>query len=179
MIMQAGKKTSVMAIIEAALFLSAEPLNLTKLSQICQVSVNETKDALNKMKLNLEDEDRGLVILETPGGFQLGTRPEAAAFLEKLFEEDYFSTPLSQAALETLAIIALKQPVTRVEIEKLRGVQAEGVIENLLKRGLIEIKGRKEGLGRPFIYEITNEFLQYFGLKDPQDLENLRKDLEN
>ncbi|MDO9535928.1 MAG: SMC-Scp complex subunit ScpB [Bacillota bacterium] len=177
--MQAGKKTTIMAIIEAALFLSAEPLSLEKLSQICQVSVNEIKDSLNKMKLNLENEERGLVLLETPGGFQLGTRPEAAAFVETLFEEDYFSTPLSQAALETLAIIALKQPVTRVEIEKLRGVQAEGVIENLLKRGLIEIKGRKEGLGRPFLYGITDEFIQYFGLKNPEELENLRKDLDS
>lgn len=177
--MQADKKTTVLAIIEAALFLSSEPLSLEKLSQICQVSVHEIKESLKKMKLNLENEERGLVLLETQGGFQLGTRPEAAAFVEKLFEEDYFSTPLSQAALETLAIIALKQPVTRVEIEKLRGVQAEGVIENLLKRGLIEIKGRKEGLGRPFLYEITDEFIQYFGLKDPKELENLRKDLSS
>jgi len=177
--MEEGKKASIIAIIEAALFLSAEAISLEKLSQVCKISIQETKESINKMKLNLENEDRGLVLLETPTGFQLGTKPEAAAFVEVLFEEDYFSTPLSQAALETLAIIALKQPVTKVEIEKLRGVQADGVIENLLKRGLIEIKGRKEGLGRPFLYEITNEFIQYFGLKDPEELENLRRDLDN
>lgn len=172
----AGQTTTVTttAIIEAALFLSHEPLSLEKLRQICGASLKKVKDSLQEIRADLSRNERGLVLLETLKGFQLGTKPETAAYLEKMFTEDQINTPLSQAALETLAIIASKQPVTRIEIENIRGVNTEGVIENLLKRGLIRIAGRKEGLGRPLLYEVTDEFLLYFGIKDLAELEILK-----
>lgn len=170
----AGQTTTATAIIEAALFLSHEPLSLEKLRQICGASLKTVKDSLQEIKTDLSRNERGLVLLETSKGFQLGTKPETAACIEKMFTEDQINTPLSQAALETLAIVASKQPVTRIEIENIRGVNAEGVIENLLKRGLIRIAGRKEGLGRPLLYGVTDEFLQYFGIKDLAELEKLK-----
>jgi segregation and condensation protein B len=169
----AGQKATTTAIIEAALFLSHEPLPLDKLGQICGVSLSVIRDSLQQIKADLARNERGLVLLETSGGFQLGTKPETAACVEKLFSAEQNSSPLSQAALETLAIIAAKQPVTRLEIENIRGVKADGVIENMLKRGLIRITGRKEGLGRPLLYGITENFMHYFGIKNSKDLEEL------
>ena len=171
-----GQSTINMAVLEAVLFLSNEPLSLEKLSYICGISDKEIKKLLNKFKQELEKEERGLVLLETPQGYQLGTKPEIAAFVERMFaEEGYSHAPLSQAALETLAIIAVKQPVTKLEIERIRGVKVEGVLENLLKRGLIKVTGRKESLGRPILYGVTEDFFKYFGIKDMDELEELKK----
>lgn len=169
-----GKKTlSTVALLEAVLFVSPKPLSIEQLSQVCEVSNLEMNNTVKKLKLLLEQEDRGLVLLERSEGYQLGTKPEAAGFLEKLFTEDYPEAPLSQAALETLSIIAFKQPVTKIEIEKIRGVNVDSVIENLLRRNLIKIGGRKEGIGRPLLYITTPEFLRYFGLKDLSELQGL------
>lgn len=169
----AGQKTTTTAIIEAALFLSPEPLTLAQLELICKVPPAAIRDSLQRIKADLARDARGLILLETPGGFQLGTKPETAACVEILFAAEQNHTPLSQAALETLAIIAAKQPVTRAEIENIRGVKADGVIENILKRGLIQITGRREGLGRPLLYGVTEKFMHYFGIKDPGDLKGL------
>ncbi len=141
------------------------------MKKISDATEKEVLDALDQLKINLQSQDRGLILLKTSEGYQLGTKPDVASNVEKLFEEDYSSLPLSQAAMETLVIIALKQPVTRVEIENIRGVKADGVIDNLLKRGFIQIAGRKEGLGRPFLYRTTEEFLHYFGINDYAELE--------
>ncbi len=169
----AGQKVTTTAIIEAALFLSPEPLPLDKLGQICGVSLTVIRDSLQQIKADLARNERGLVLLETAGGFQLGTKPETAACVEKLFTAEQINTSLSQAALETLAIIAAKQPVTRLEIENIRGVKTDGVIDNMLKRGLIRITGRKEGLGRPLLYGVTEKFMHYFGIKNSQELDEL------
>lgn len=166
----------LMAVIEAVLFLSQEALTVEKLAGICAVTTREIRDSLGKFKDELEKDERGLVLLTTPQGYRLGTKPGLTVYLKKMRGERVPEIPLSQAALETLAIIALKPPVTRMEIEKIRGVQAEGVLENLLKRGLITVTGRQEGLGRPLLYGITEEFLKYFGLKK---IEELKEELEN
>lgn len=172
------KKTPpLMAIIEAALFLSQEALSLEQLTKICAVTLKEIKGSLAGLENELEKDKRGLVLLTTPRGYRLGTKPELAVFLEKAWGEESLATPLSQAALETLAIIALKQPVTRMEIEKIRGVQVEGVLDNLLKRKLIKVMGRQEGLGRPLVYGVTAKFLQYFGLKELRELEEELKNI--
>lgn len=181
--MQDNKKllgsVSLVALLEAVLFLSNEPLTIKKLQEICDVGTQDIVFSLKKMRLSLESEERGLILLDTAAGFRLGTKPELAAFMEKLWEEEQHSSSLlSQAALEALAIIAVKQPVTRIEIEKIRGVSAEKVLENLLKRGLIRISGRKEGLGRPHLFVTTELFLEYFGLKDPHEVENLLEQKE-
>ncbi len=162
---------SLNAILEAALFLSSEPLTLQKLQKISGAAKQEIVDALKVLYCSLEVKDRGLVLMSTAAGYRLGTKPELAPYLDKLWDEEQISTVLSQAALETLAIIAVKQPVTRIEIEKIRGVNVDGVVENLLKRNLIKISGRREGLGRPHLYVTTELFLQYFNLKDPGELE--------
>lgn len=166
---------SLVALLEAILFLSSEPLTVNKLQAVCDVGEQEIVSCLEMLRHSLENnEERGLVLLDTATGFRLGTKPELAAFLEKLWEEEQHISPLlSQAALETLAIIAVKQPLTRLEIEKVRGVNAEKVLESLLKRGLIKISGRKEGLGRPHLYVTTELFLEYFGLKNAGEVENL------
>ncbi len=163
---------SMTALLEAALFLSREPLSAERLGQACQATIPEVKNALESLGRALEADERGLTLLERHEGYQLGTKPEAAAFLDKLFSEDRSEAPLSQAALETLAIVAYKQPVTRIEIETIRGVKVDGVLENLANRKLISIAGRKEGIGRPLLYVTTPEFLLYFGLKDLAELED-------
>ena len=167
----------LMAIIEAALFLSQKALSPEQLAKICAVTLGEVKDSLAGLKSELEKSERGLVLLATPRGYRLGTKPAIAVYLEKIWGEESPETPLSQAALETLSIIALKQPVTRMEIENIRGVQVEGVLENLLKRELIRVIGRQEGLGRPLLYGVTKEFLQYFGLKELKELEEELKSI--
>ncbi len=173
------KQYDVVALIEAVLFLSQEPIPRKKLQDICSVGTGEIENALQTLRHELQKTSRGLTLLETAEGFRLGTKPELAPMLNKLLEEEHSLAPLSRAALETVAIIAVKQPITRVEIENIRGVKADGVIENLLKRGLVQIAGRKEVPGKPFIYSTTAEFLQYFGLSGLGEIEYLEKELNN
>ena len=167
---RAKGRPPLVAIIEAALFLSREALSPEQLAGICAVAPKEIRDSLADLRGELEKNERGLILLATPQGYRLGTKPELAVYLKKMLGEESPEAPFSQAALETLAIIALKQPATRMEIEKIRGVQAEGVLENLLKRELIEVTGRREGPGRPLLYAVTDKFLQYFGLRELEEL---------
>ncbi len=168
-----GNEISLVALLEAALFLSNEPLTLHKLQKISGFAEQEVIHALEVLSCSLKERNRGLLLISTSTGYNLGTKPELAAHLDKLWDEEQISPVLSQAALETLAIIAVKQPVTRIEIEKIRGVNVDGVIENLLKRDLIKISGRREGLGRPHLYATTELFLQYFALQAPEELEGM------
>ncbi len=163
-------------LIEALLFLSEEPVKADRIAMMLSISPDDAARLANELKHDLNDADRGLQIIETAGGFQLGTRPELAPYLEKAFSEDV-SSNLTAAALEALAIIAYKQPVTRIEIESIRGVRCEHVLDNLIRRKLIKISGRKEGPGRPLLYSTTPDFLKYFGLMDLKELPPL--DLEN
>jgi len=156
-------------IIEALLFISEEPLNTGKIADVILTSPEEAGMVVNELQQDLSAERRGLQIIEVAGGYQMGTLPDLAPFLETAFSEDV-SSSLSAAALEALAIIAYKQPVTRIEIESIRGVRSEHVLDNLIKRKLIRISGRKEGPGRPLLYNTTPEFLKYFGLMDLNDL---------
>jgi len=163
-------------LIEALLFLSEEPVKADRIAMMLSISPDDAARLAGELRQELNDADRGLQIIETAGGFQLGTRPELAPYLEKAFSEDV-SSNLTAAALEALAIIAYKQPVTRIEIESIRGVRCEHVLDNLIKRKLIKISGRKEGPGRPLLYSTTPDFLKYFGLMDLNELPPL--DLEN
>ncbi len=163
-------------LIEALLFLSEEPVKADRIAMMLSISPDDAARLANELRQDLNDADRGLQIIETAGGFQLGTRPELAPYLEKAFSEDV-SSNLTAAALEALAIIAYKQPVTRIEIESIRGVRCEHVLDNLIRRKLIKISGRKEGPGRPLLYSTTPDFLKYFGLMDLKELPPL--DLEN
>jgi len=163
--------------IEALLFLSEEPVRADRLALVLSTTPEEAEKLARELKADFSASQRGLQVIEVAGGFQMGTRPELAPYLEIAFSED-LSSNLSTAALEALAIIAYKQPVTRIEIESIRGVRSEHVLENLLKRKLIKISGRKEGPGRPLLYSTTADFLKYFGLKDLGDLPPLEEDKE-
>jgi segregation and condensation protein B len=163
--------------IEALLFLSEEPVKIEKVATVLTSPPDEALLLMRELQKDLNSSGRGLQIFEIAGGYQMGTLPELAPYLEKAFSEDV-SSNLSQAALEALAIIAYKQPVTRIEIESIRGVRSEHVLENLLKRKLIRISGRKEGPGRPLLYSTTPDFLKYFGLMDLNDLPPLEVEPE-
>ncbi len=155
--------------IEALLFLSEEPVKADKIAAVLSIASEEVAALVRELQDEFSLARRGLQIFEAAGGYQMGTRPELAPYLEKAFSEDV-SSNLSTAALEALAIIAYKQPVTRIEIESIRGVRSEHVLENLLKRKLIRVSGRKEGPGRPLLYNTTPDFLKYFGLMDLAEL---------
>ena len=155
--------------IEALLFLSEEPVNTARIANVISTTEEDAERLVREVQNEFSADRRGLKVFEIAGGYQMGTLPELAPFLEKAFSEDV-SSNLSTAALEALAIIAYKQPVTRIEIESIRGVRSEHVLENILKRKLIRISGRKEGPGRPLLYSTTPDFLKYFGLMDLEDL---------
>lgn len=156
-------------LVEAILFVAEEPVSPEKIAEVAGVEVKTVRQAITELKKFYDAPEHGLQILEIARGYQMGTKPELAAALEKMFKgESRFS--LSQAALETLAIIAYRQPVTRVEIEAIRGVKVDGVLETLSKRRFIRSMGRKDVPGRPILYGTTREFLKYFGLKDLSEL---------
>ena len=171
-------RTEQKRVVEAVLFLTEEPLKAERIATVLATSLAEAENLMQELKDDLAFANRGIQIVETATGFQMGTVPELAPFLERAFSEDV-SSNLSTAALEALAIIAYKQPVTRIEIESIRGVRSEHVLENLLKRKLIKISGRKEGPGRPLLYGTTADFLKYFGLKELTDLPPLETEPEN
>lgn len=157
--------------IEAVLFAWGEPIPLEKLAVIVEVPAQQLKLLLGELKEAMASPERGLTIVEVAGGYQLCTKPELAEVIERL--NDPHETKLSPAALETLAIIAFKQPITRQEIENIRGVKIDRVLNTLVERRLIKEQGRKEAVGRPILYGTTVEFLQCFGLKCLKDLPSI------
>lgn len=157
------------AVVEALIFASPEPITPKTLYKLL---ANESKDAVSAAlnDLRLEYVDRpGLQMVEVAGGYQITTRPELHDWVRRLFHERS-TQKLSVAALESLAVIAYKQPVTALEVTEIRGVNASGVLSTLLERNLVKIVGRKNVVGRPFMYGTTKEFLIRFGLKDLGDL---------
>jgi len=157
------------AIVEAMIFASPEPLTPKALTKLLD---NEPKEevlaALEELKTDYE-RPGGLQLVEVAGGFQIVTRPDLHEWVRRLFHERS-SQKLSAQALESLAVIAYRQPITALEITEIRGVSASGVLNTLLERHLIKIVGRKQVVGRPFMYATTKEFLIRFGLKDLTDL---------
>ncbi len=161
--------------IEALLFVSDKPLTSKQISEVCEgAGPAEIKDAINNLKEFYNNPDHGVRISEVAGGLQFTTNPECADFVKKLYKTKKVFR-LSGPALETLAIIAYKQPVTRAEIEFIRGVNVDGVVRTLEERDLIKTKGRKEVPGRPLLYGTSEEFLHYFGLKSIADLPSLEE----
>src|SRR6478736_4826850 len=157
------------AIVEALIFASPEPVTLKALVKLLETEPKEDiLAALEELKKGY-DGPGGLQLVEVAGGYQIVTRPELNEWVRRLFHERT-TQKLSVAALETLAVIAYKQPVTAPEIAEIRGVNTAGVIGTLLERKLIKIVGRKQVVGRPFLYSTTREFLTRFGLNDLSDL---------
>ncbi|CAH1217616.1 MULTISPECIES: SMC-Scp complex subunit ScpB [Paenibacillus] len=158
------------SIIEGLLFLSGEEgLSIKQISEIVDVSEERISDAIEEMKTEFAEHGRGVQILKIAGMVQLGTLPEHAVYFEKLAYSPARTT-LSQAALETLAIVAYRQPITRVEIEEIRGVKSERAIHTLVNKDLIVEVGRAEAIGRPILYGTTRAFLDYFGLGSLSEL---------
>jgi segregation and condensation protein B len=158
------------AIVEGLLFAAGdEGLSLQQIASVLEIKEEQAKEIVSALKEEYERGQRGIQLVELAGVFQLATKKEHAPYLKKLVESPS-STSLSQAALETLAIIAYRQPITRAEIEEIRGVKSDKPIQTLMARALIKEVGRAEGTGRPILYGTTKEFLDYFGLKTLEEL---------
>ncbi len=163
-------------LLEAILFISGEPVNLSSLKDVTELPEIELKPLMDELIADYKEQNGGILIAEIAHGYQMISNPACAPWLKK-FKASSAASKLSAPALETLAIIAYKQPIIKAEIEQLRSVNSDGVIKTLLDRKLIKIMGRKEAPGRPLLYGTTKEFLQYFGLKDLTGLPTL-KDVE-
>ncbi|HCW51209.1 MAG TPA: SMC-Scp complex subunit ScpB [Clostridiales bacterium] len=159
----------VKAALEALLLVSSEPLSPRRAGRILGLTETEARTCLELLAEDWRRRGGGLEIVEVGGGFRLVTRPEYDEYVAKL-EPSRVKPPLTQAAVETLAIIAYRQPVRRADIERVRGVRCEGVLGTLLERGLIEEVGRADGPGRPILYGTTKRFLEFFGLRDLSEL---------
>ncbi len=155
----------LIGILESVLFACGEPITLARLSEvIAGPSKPELRAALTALGDRAEREQRGLRLIEVAGGYQFRTAPEHAEWVRRLFQQRPWR--LTRATLETLAIIAYKQPITRAEIESIRGVDVDSVLASLLARKLVKIVGRKEVIGRPLLYGTARQFLEVFGLRD-------------
>ncbi|MBW7996890.1 MAG: SMC-Scp complex subunit ScpB [Candidatus Glassbacteria bacterium] len=150
-------------VIEAMLFASSEPVDAARLAVSAEMEEELVHQAVRTLNEHYESSDRAFRVMEISGGYQYRTVPELAEYVRGLGRQSS-SQKLSPAALETLAIIAYRQPITRVEVEKIRGVNPSGVLKTLLEKRLITICGRAQILGRPLLYGTTPEFLRYFGL---------------
>ena len=153
--------------VECLLFIASDPLSAKEISEALGKDEEIIEAALDELS-RLLDAHSGLQVVKIAGGYQLCTRPEYAEICAKLLHPS--NQKLSRAALETLAVIAYRQPVTQPEIEAIRGVGVDGVMKTLLDRGLIREMGRKPTIGRPILYSTTDIFLQHFGLADITDL---------
>ena len=157
------------AIVEALIFASPEPLTLKALCKLLNSEPAEDVEAAVGRVAQTYERPGGLQLVEVAGGYQIVTRPDLHEWVRRLFHERS-TQKLTVQALETLAVIAYKQPVTAAEITEIRGVNTSGVLNTLMERQLIKIAGRKQVVGRPFLYSTTREFLDRFGLKDLTDL---------
>ena len=172
----AGRKT-IKSAFESMMFVWGEPLDAAVAAEIIGIHKKEAYECFEELREEYDREGRGIAIRETNGAFQFVTRPENACYIERL------CTPvkqkrLSQSALEVLAIIAYKQPVTRGEIEAIRGIKCDRVLEGLQKKELIDEVGRSNAVGRPVLYGTTDSFLRHFGFRSIRDLPDI-EDVEN
>lgn len=157
------------AILEAMLFASGEPLTIGAIAKATSLSEQNIREIMRELTADYRDRNSGIVIAEIADGYEMTTDPDLAAWIRRM-KNVHVSNKLSQPSIETLSIIAYKQPITKVEIDQLRGVNSDAAVKSLLDKRLIKIIGKKESPGRPFLYGTTNEFLQYFGLKNLTEL---------
>jgi len=166
--------TEIRKIIEALLFASPEPLTQTKVNGVFDPDTPNLKEVVEELNEQYAQGNHAFKIEQVAGGFQLVSRQEYEHFIRRMLNKSYRLT-LSSAALDTLAIIAYKQPVGRYEVEAIRGVDSSGVLKTLLNRNLIKIKGRDSGPGRPLLYQTTDKFLEHFGLNRLSDMPKLKE----
>ncbi|MGD6966878.1 SMC-Scp complex subunit ScpB [Rossellomorea vietnamensis] len=167
------------AILESLLFAAGdEGLSLKQVCAVLEIEEHQALEIIEGLFAEYnKDESRGIQLIELAGTYQLVTKKEHAPYLKKLVESPNVNS-LSQAALETLAIVAYKQPITRVDIEEIRGVKTERPLSTLASKGLVKAVGRAEGTGRAILYGTTKEFLDYFGLKDISELPPLPENID-
>lgn len=176
--MEISRRRAIKSTFEAMMFVLGEPLLAKDAAEVVEINKDEAYEIFLELKSEYEKEKRGIQIREINGSFQFITDKDQEMFIRKL------CTPvkvkrLSQAALEVLAIIAYRQPVTRGEIDQIRGIKCDRVLEGLIDKGLIEISGRSEGIGRPLLYSTTDLFLKKFGFSSIKDLPDIEQFDEN
>ncbi|WP_294146410.1 SMC-Scp complex subunit ScpB [uncultured Selenomonas sp.] len=173
---QEGKGSSLAQILEAVLFAAGDPVRMDELLRILGCTPEALESAAAELRTTLDDRGSALTLREVAGGWQLVTRPAYYHYLEKLTQ--ILDHKLTTPTMETLSIIAYRQPITKTEIEEIRGVRIEKSLARLLEYGLIEERGRKATIGRPILYATTDTFLEAFGLRSLEDLPNLLTDQE-
>ncbi len=162
-------------ILEAVLFASDQPVGLSTLVEVLDDrGPEEVAALLREMGRSYDEEERGVTLAEIAGGYQILSRKECSPWVDRLLRSRR-KVRLSKAGLESLAIVAYKQPITKVEIDSIRGVDSAGVLHTLLERSLVTIKGRSRSVGRPLLYATTPEFLAYMGLRELTDLPELKE----
>ena len=173
--LEALNRRELKGMLEALLFVHHEPLSVERLVAVLgEIARSEVREALEALQVDYDREGRGLQLVERAGGYQIVTRADYAPWIKRL-DKTKAVPKLSRSALETLAIIAYRQPLVRAEIEEIRRVETAGVLRTLLERKLIRIVGRKDVPGRPILYGTTKDFLKQFGLRDLAELPPLRE----
>lgn len=167
-----SRKSNIKSAIESMLFVSGEPLSLRDLSNNLEIKDNIIEEIIKEMMNEYEEKSRGIRLISINGAYQLVTKSENSDYIQKLLKKNKRHS-LSQASIESLAIIAYKQPITRIDIDEIRGVKSESAIQKLVEKGLIKDIGRLEVPGRPILYGTTDEFLRQFGLETLKELPSL------
>lgn len=169
------EKAQLKQIVEALIFAADMPLPISQINALIDdANVRDIKKAVAELNVEYTNTNRSFQITELAGGYQMVTHESFAPWLRKFFEKQ-IRTRLSQAALETLSVVAFRQPIAKSDIEAIRGVNCDGVIKTLLERRMVTISGRAEGPGRPLLYATTKEFLRYFGVNQISDLPKPRE----
>lgn len=166
---EASNRDILFSVVESLLFVSGDPLKLKDIASIIECSIDYTNSLMSEFMMRYEEDIRGIKVICINDAFQFVTKPQNSDFIQKLLKTNSRQS-LSQASLETLAIIAYKQPITRVEVDEIRGVKSDSAIAKLLERSLIRECGRLEVAGRPIQYTTTEEFLKQFNLEKITEL---------
>ena len=169
---EVSNRSNLKAIVEALLFVSGDPLEIRDIASHLEISISYAKDILEEMMEDYKFIERGIKLISINGAYQLVTKNEYSDYIQKLLKKNKRQS-LSQASLESLAIIAYKQPITRIDIDEIRGVKSQSAIQKLVERDLIKEVGRLEVPGRPILYGTTEEFLRQFGLNGLNELPSL------
>ena len=156
------------ATVESLLFITNEPLTIAQIAELAEIEEDDVADVLDWLQEDYSDNYKGIGVIKLGDGYIMAIKQDYLPYVEKLYRPQM--STLSMAALETLAIIAYKQPVTRGEVELIRGVKADKIVQNLIAKELIEEKGRKDAPGRPILYGTTRKFLQYFNIESLDQL---------
>ena len=169
---ETSRKNKIKSAIEAMLFVAGEPLNIKDIYTNLELDRKTAREILNEINEEFKAESRGIKLINIDDSYQFVTKPENSEFIQKMLKKNKRQS-LSQASIESLAIVAYKQPITRVDIDEIRGVKSESALQRLLERDLIKDVGRLEVPGRPILYGTTDEFLRQFGLQSLNELPSL------